>query len=443
MADVQVSFAASKFSDDRLIDCKLGELAHDPSCAQVAKHSSLRLLRGFPTRCNLKHRGSLDQLLWAALQHSDQEAFRKLIEAKLSRSSLSTWQRVHWLAAGLAVSPNLFANSLQNYVQGDENRLSHLAAFFCLSQRVPGLPDRLRPTDLALLIRLLGSSVGPERFRDTSGIVTSAMDSSLLVRRLVQRLASDPSSETSALLKALAAHEALSSWRDELLQAQRAQGAIRRDAGYGHPGIGEVCRTLRGAEPANVADLTALVVDHLRELAAEIQRGDADGWRAFWNEGEHRSPTCPKSEESCRDAIIRSLRRRLPSGVDVYAEARHARANRSDLRVSYLGVRQARFHVPVEMKRSQHRDLWTSIQDQLIRKYTIDPAASGYGIYLVLWFGKEKKYIQPSPSGDRPDSPQELENRLRDALSGDRARKISVCVVDVSGSAPAPDPGIV
>ena len=439
VADVQVRIAASRFRTDRLVSGKLWEMAHDPRYAQVAKHSALRLLRGLPTRCNLKHRSSVDQLLWAALQHSDQEAYRELIETKLSRSSVSTWQRVHWLAAGLAVSPDLFADSLQTYVQGDENRLSHLAAFFCPPQRVPGLLDRLRPTDLAHLIRLLGSSVGPERFSDTSGIVTSAMDTSLLVRRLVQRLASEPSSETRALLKALATHEALSSWRDELLQAGESQRIIRRDEGYRHPDVEEVCRTLRGAQPANVADLAALVADHLCEIAVDIKRGSADGWEPFWNQDGNGHRTDPKRENSCRNGIAKELKLRLPSSVETSLEAHHARETRSDLRVSSLGPQNQRFHLPVEIKRSKHRDLWTSIDEQLVRKYTIDPEARGYGVYLVLWFGKE--HTQTSPDGDRPDSPEELEDRLRSGLSESQARKISVCVIDVSGAAPAPDRG--
>ncbi len=434
VADVQVRISASGFRADRLVSGKLWELAHDPSHAQVAKHSALRLLRGFPTRCNLKHRGSLDRLLWAAFQHSEQEVFRKLIERKLSRSSLSTWQRVHWLTAGLAVAPDLFADSLESYVRGDETRLSHLAAFFCPPQRVPDLLGRLRPTDLALLIRLLGTSVGPERLGASSGIVTSAMDTSLLVRRLVQRLASEPSSGTSLLLKTLATHDALSNWRDELLQARQSQRIIRRDEGYRHPDVEEVCRTLRGAEPATVADLAALVVGHLREIAVDIKKGSEDGWEPFWNQNPHGKGTEPKRENSCRNGIARELKLRLPGSVEISLEAHHAREKRSDLRASYLGPQNQRFHVPVEIKRSQSPDLWTSIEDQLVRKYTIDPEARGYGVFLVLWFGKE--CTQPSPDGGRPGSPEQLEDRLRGTLSVSQARKISVCVVDVSGGAP-------
>lgn len=70
--------------------------------------------------------------------------------------------------------------------------------------------------------------------------------------------------------------------------------------------------------------------------------------------------------------------------------------------------------------------------------YTIDPEAGGYGIYLVLWFGK--RYAKRPPKGERPDTPKELEERLRGKLTEGQARRISVCVMDVSGNAPGSPP---
>ena len=163
-----------------------------------------------------------------------------------------------------------------------------------------------------------------------------------------------------------------------------------------------------------MADLTALVVDHLRDMAVEIRRGDTDGWETYWNQDQYSRRTEPKPENTCRNGVANELERRLPPSIEVSLEAHHAGGNRSDLRISYLGPRNHRFHVPVEIKRSQHRSLWTSIDDQLVRKYAIDPVANGHGIYLVLWFGRE--HTQPALAGDRPDSPEELEDRLRERV---------------------------
>ena len=49
---------------------------------------------------------------------------------------------------------------------------------------------------------------------------------------------------------------------------------------------------------------------------------------------------------------------------------------------------------------------------------------------MVVWFGE--KYTRSSVSGTRPDNPEEMKQWLEDSLSPEQARKISVCVIDVS-----------
>ena len=90
------------------------------------------------------------------------------------------------------------------------------------------------------------------------------------------------------------------------------------------------------------------------------------------------------------------------------------------------------FSVPVEIKRSSHRKLWSAIRNQLIARYTLDPRAGGYGIYLVFWFGNEPAPCQMPESGTRPKSAAELQDRLRGTLTPEEARLISVCVIDVA-----------
>ena len=437
VADVQVRIAPAALKGNQAVDCKLHQLAFDPAYKRVAGYSALRLLRAYPTQCKRRFARELEYLLIAALQHSDGEALRNLIAAKLSRSSLGVWQRGRWLAAGLLACPDSFADDLREHADGREGRLAELTGFLYSALRVAELANGPERGSLAFLVRLLGSSVEPERFhRSVSGgvhDVTPAMERSSLVRDLIRRLASSHSREAGDLLENLAGDRALSAWRSELRRAREAQRAIRRDYGYRHPGADEVCRTLRGAEPANVADLAALVEDHLRQLGNELRNGDADGWTLFWNPDSDCIPTKPKPENACRNALLFALRPRLPQSLEITPEAHHARQARSDLRISYLGPRDRRFHVPVEIKKDEDRGLWTAIEDQLVGKYAIDPAAQGHGIYLVLWFGRGK--TRRSPDGERPTTPEALEDRLRDALSPQRARKISVCVLDVSGGA--------
>ena len=427
VAEVKVQFAVSEFRSDREHIDKLWELAYDHDHAQVARHASLPLLRALPIRCTLKQIEALDCLLWAAIQHADRRAFQELIGRKLSRKSMNDAQRVHWLAASIIVLPDKYDDLLKDSVQGREVRSRHLTAFFCRhSNREGRVPlNEVSISGLALLIRLVGRYAGPAQ-RSEQGWISHQMEASDFVHKLIQRLAASPARDASDALKSLHADTALSRWRDVLSQAQDAQRVIRRDAGYRHPKIDQVCRTLNGGTPANAGDLAALVRDRLCELAAKIRTGNTDDWRQYWNEDAYGRTCTPKHEDSCRDAVLSDLRERLPNGVDAQPEVQYAQEKRADIRVSCRD-----FQVPVEVKKNGHRDLWSALKNQLIKQYMSDPSTNGYGIYLVFWFGKT--YTQPPSSGPRPDSPQELQTKLEATLSDDLARKVSVCVIDVSG----------
>ena len=421
VAGVQVRFAVSEFRSDREHIYKLWELAHDRDHAQVARQASLPLLRAFPTRCALKQIESLDRLLWAAIQHADRPALQQLIDRKLSRKSMNEAQRVHWLAAGFAVSPETYIELLGDFTRDQEHRIQQLSKFFCPDDPVRFSFDGLGVPGLELLIRLVGRYADPAQ-RSEQGWISHQMEASDFVHKLIQGLAASPDPAASEALGRLHADTALSRWRDVLAHAKDAQRVIRRDAGYRHPKMEQVIRTLNSGTPANAGDFAALVSDRLCELAVKIRTGNTDDWRQYWNE----KPRTPRHENFCRDALLSDLRERLPEGIDAQPEGQYARDKRADIRVACQD-----FQVPIEVKKNGHRDLWSAMKNQLIKQYASDPATNGYGIYLVFWFGKS--YTQPPPSGPRPNSPQELQTKLEATLSEDLARKITVCVIDVSG----------
>ena len=433
VAEVQVQFAICEFRGSCEHIHKIEELAHDPDHAQVAKHASLPLLRAFPPLRAQKQIKYLDDLLWAAIQHADRPSLQELIERKLSWKSMNDAQRVHWLAAGLIVSPRKYNDLLRDSVQGREGRIPHLAAFFCPQTSAlfsafgeSSIAYELKIPELELLIHLVGSYVGPDLL-NAEGELTPAIQAARLVNDLIQRLAASPAKEASDALGRLLSDPALSRWHDILSQAQDAQRMIRRDASYRHHTIEQVCQTLNDGTPANPGDLAALVMDRLLELADQIRRGNTDDWRQYWNLDSHEKPEDPRPENSCRDVLLSDLqlRLRLLQGVDAQPEGQYANDKRADIRVSYRD-----FQVPVEIKRNMKHDLWSSMRNQLIAKYTIDPSTDGHGIYLVFWFGKDR--TQPPPSGTRPANAEELKEQLEATLSPDEARKISVCVIDVS-----------
>ena len=435
VAEVQVQLAVSGFRSGHAHISNLWELAHDPAHAQVAKYASLPLLRAFPTRCKLTQIEDLDNLLWAAIQYADRASLQELIEKKLSRKSMNDAQRVHWLAAGIVVWPRAYKRAyndfLREFVQGRESRILHLTAFFCLQDpmRFSFGESRIAPEleipRLELLIHLVGSYVGPDKWYE-DGLVTPARQASRLVHDLIQHLAASPTKDASDALNRLLAAPALSAWSGVLSRAQDTQRVTWRDASYRHPTIEQVCQTLNDGTPANAAGLADLVMDHLDKIARKIRGGSTSDWRQYWNVDQYNRPTCEKPEDACRDNLLSDLQNRLEQlDIDAQPEGQYANDNRSDIRVYFGGS-----NVPVEIKKNMHRDLWSALRNQLIAQYTIDPNTDGYGIYLVFWFGKDR--TQPPPSGTRPANAKELKNRLEATLSPDEARKISVCVIDVS-----------
>lgn len=88
-----------------------------------------------------------------------------------------------------------------------------------------------------------------------------------------------------------------------------------------------------------------------------------------------------------------------------------------------------RIAVPIEVKKEDHRALWSASRTQLKDLYATDPTAGGAGIYLVLWFGEK---VTASPSGKRPVTPHELHCALTDLIEPEDRARLRVLVLDLS-----------
>ena len=426
VAEVHVQFAVSGFRSGREDIDKLSELALDHDYTQVARHASLPLLRAFPTRCKATQMQDLKYLLRAALQSADRASLRDLIGEKCSQKSIDDTQRVYWLATGIIVEPEGYSEGLEEFVQGREDRISHLMVF--LESLGKFTSDELDNPLRESLIRLVGNYAKPDQFwNDESGrqYTGSEVGASEFVHGLIKSLSTSLEEDAIAALGRLLGDKTLSHWHDVLSRAQDEQRVIHRDATYRHPDIEQICWNLQGGMPANPADLAALLMDRLLELAVQIWTGNTDGWRQYWNADSHGRPEEPRHEALCRNELLDALRQHLPPSVDAQPEGHYANDKRADIRVSC-----GDFQVPVEAKKNTHRDLWSAPRNQLIAKYTTDPATGGHGIYLVFWFGR--KGTPPPPTGPPPATAEELQERLQATLTPVEARKISVCVIDVS-----------
>ena len=418
VADVLVQCAIPAIRAGKEYVPELYQLVHRKNYGPVAAHASLRVLSSFTLRCSLRQLKTLDELLWAALQHADRTALELLLDEKLSRKSLNLAQRIHWLAAGVVMAPETYLEPLESLVKGRDDRIRRMAAFFAPDESPPFLVERLDARTLQTLINLMGRAFEPVEY---GGRVTAEMRAAEQVDRLIRCLASLTGADAALALETLVRDEALSKWRFLLERVRDQQRVIHRDASYQHPDLEQVRQTISNRAPANAGDLAALLADRLETLAKNIRSSNTDDWRQYWS----AAPESPKIEEHCRDAMLSDLRQMLPAGVIAEPEVEYANNKRADIGVFYGG-----FNVPVETKREQNPQLWSSLRDQLIAQYTNDPATGGHGVYLVFWFGENR--VPPPPKGRRPTGPDELRLRLEEQLTEAERRRIAVRVIDVS-----------
>ncbi len=409
-------------------------LAHDRGHAAVARLVCLPLLEAFPIRCARRRLKDLDTLLWAALQHADHIQLCDLIARKLAHKSMTVAERAHWLCAGFAADPSRWLAPLREHLQDRDQRIRELVGFFCSGESLTFLFRRLDAAAQAFLIEYLGRSSAPDPWPkdDDAMIVSSAHHASEATRRLLDSLAGSSEPDADDMLAGLEDNAALTVWRPSLARIRAARTVALRDALHRYPSIAKILETLAGGPPANAADLAALLVERINDLAKRVRDDNPNGWRQYWNEDQYGHATTQKPEDSCRDALLSALRPYLPSGVDAQPEGQYADGKRADIRVACKGTDKD-MEVPIEIKRDSSSDLWRAPRDQLIARYTRAPGAAGYGIYLVFWFGEGRGRDMPlSPDGARPAGPSELKAALEAGLPADSADKISVCVLDVS-----------
>ncbi len=394
----------------------------------------LRLLKSISVRLPAAQLPVVDWLLHSIAEHSDRAALGKLVAQKLRATSMTDAQRVRWLALDAIMHGADALEALDEFIDANEKRPSHLAAFLCA--RFHGgsrFVDRLLGSEPIPTLRTLVSVIGrhfPPRAWSSGEVVSigPAEEMSDLARRWIDELGGQPVEEAGAALDALIADERMSAWHESLKFVRDKQHRLIRDASYSPMSVAEVLDLLRDGPPANVADLHAVLCDHLRDLGRDVRGNNADLWRQFWADDHKSAPERAKRENSCRDALLEMMRNRLPERVDVQPEGQYAADRRADIRISFKN-----YNVPVEIKKNSHNNLWTAIEEQLIAGYTTDAETGGHGIYLVLWFGADAEGYPRHPTTSHfPETPDELECLLNESLSHEQRRRISVIVLDVT-----------
>ncbi|EKG6671857.1 hypothetical protein L6X15_RS21360, partial [Escherichia coli] len=253
------------------------------------------------------------------------------------------------------------------------------------------------------------------------------------IKRLIDDVSSFSSYDAGEVFKRLLLLPECTSYRDYLLHAQSNQKVRYRESQFQHTNWKQALNTLKNQSPANVMDLYALLLDHLRDIANRITFENTDIYKQFWNENGNGQILVPKPEESCRNFFLELLRARLhPLQITCEPEGHMVSGKRADIIISLPGIK-----IPIEIKRDYHRDVWSALNEQLDQLYTTNPDAAGYGIYLVFWFGASRPNAIPRPAKDTPPpvNGTTMEDILNEAVPMVKRDRLSAIVIDVSGEA--------
>lgn len=403
----------------------LWALANEPGHAALARLALPSLLQGFPHRASEAALRELNRSLLAAIHLLDDAQAAGIVRDKLQQASITAAQRISWLVAGLPYIEGA-VDQLMALVANNERRAVALGIALHEQGSLGRAQTRLPAATLARLVEVLAPITKPALPLGAFwvGPVDQRRDT---VRALIARLANDPHPEAAAALQHLSGLPILRPWELALRHGSLSQQSVSREVHFAHPTAEAAALTLANAAPANPADLLALTLDHLHDIERRLRGADTFELRLFWT--THGNASTHQREPECSKLLLAKLTERMQAmGMHVVPERLEADDKRADLRVEYTAGGNL-VALPVEIKLEDHKGLWLAWRDQLQRLYTIDPAADGHGIYLVLWFGRKPR---ASPDGFRPTSAVDLQQHLSARIPPEDRKKLVVKVLDLS-----------
>lgn len=425
VVEVLIAYASAALQAGKEHVDSIRSLEDDPKYRAVAIMAAPSLLESFPISTQTGQLHYLKILLKAAL-HYTPEILQPLIGIKLGIQDMDIAQQVYWHAAAMLLNPTQNEAALWHYVGESEMRIKYLSDFVGNSGGF-----HLPAGSLGRLIEGIAphAELGWERNSGAHDI-TDARQRGNIVRSFINRLGATPTPDAAQEIERLLAQPALEKLHWLLESVRHQQKLHQRENQFRFLSPREVAQVLANQAPTSAADLAALTLDHLDDIARELRQENDDGFRAFWTETQ---PNKPKKENSCRDVLLPRLRARLhPLGIDCQPEVDYANDKRADIRLSY----RTEFELPIEIKRDSNESLWTALRNQLIDQYVIAPKTGGHGIYLVLWFDG-KKIPRTTDGRKKPLSPEELKTFLEAQLGPIERQRIFVRVLDVSWPVPA------
>jgi hypothetical protein len=424
--EVYLAIARSELSRGLQYVEGLQVLLTDEALTPLRGATTIQLLTEFPNAVM----PSLTSLLKTVLECTEVQCEFLAIADKVlvEPGEIGREQRDAWLVTAYLVSPARYSQRI-SAAANDRVEIAWQVPDFVGYRRYGDTLARALSLDQMAQIVYMFSGHSPKQLGSTSGD-RNPSDAAAFVRSLINQIAAYPTERATDLLTKMLAHDDLSSYGEHIKHSLASQRTRRRDAEYVQPDWRQTASALFRDFPANVADLHALLLSHLRDIKQNIASSNTDIYKRFWNEDSYGRIDTPKPEESCRDVLVDMLRQRLrPLGVSVEPEGHMVADKRADISVALPGQK-----ILVELKRDYNADVWSAAESQLDRFYTRDPEASGFGIYGVFWFGGKRAAAIRIPPNDfpRPETAEQMEIITRTILPEEKRTKIVVIVLDVS-----------
>ena len=124
------------------------------------------------------------------------------------------------------------------------------------------------------------------------------------------------------------------------------------------------------------------VYKKIKQLRIEIEDNRHNDKASFYRDKELKEK---RTEDECRDEIVRRLKDKYQKDINIERE-KHEANNRVDINIK--SRKNQNWEIQIECKRDDNQEIYTAIENQLIKKYLSSKVK--YGIYLIFYFGDKK-----------------------------------------------------
>lgn len=244
-----------------------------------------------------------------------------------------------------------------------------------------------------------------------------------LLRDLIGKITDSRNGNPIPVLKRLLANEKYQDFYPTLksqlfhhIQQQKFQNITT-------PTMKETIDLLENHQVISVESMRALILEELAAYQKDLNGGEFTSKDSFYNGDKH------VDENRATQIVGERLRLKLERyGIDCHLEHLMSDNKRCDFTCSKHIHDRQRLLV-VEAKGQWNKELYSTIENQLVRQYTIHPNAEKQGIFLVYWFGTQEKLagLKNTMSGA-----EELQRDIASKMPVELQGLIDVFVLDVS-----------